>query len=85
MKGWRLYEITDPTGIDCTILAPDALSALHIFHGQALGFNKVRRLNGGLVFRDRADQELCAGRWTVCEQAVDDGTDALVVEIEPPE
>jgi hypothetical protein len=61
----RRFAITGPRGreqLDYDWLTGDGpLHALHQLHAEALGNEAVRLVDGGLVFRDPADQEKCSG------------------------
>jgi hypothetical protein len=87
LRGRKLYTITDPAGVEATgILAANELAALVEFHCEALGRDAVRIRDGQLVFRSPADQEICAGRWRICRQALNGScAPPVVVEIDEPE
>jgi hypothetical protein len=58
----------EPDRIDFgPVLADTPLEALHLLHAEALGKEAVQIVDGQLVFSDPADQEMCAGAWTVVE------------------
>jgi hypothetical protein len=83
-----LFAITGPPpdDVEVTILAPTPLLALSRFHAEALGQRAVHPRNGGLWFRYREDQELCAGTWTVTRQAMNgDASASVTIEIPPPD
>jgi hypothetical protein len=83
-----LYCITGPPpdDVDVRIIAPDPLQALRLFHAEAFGSDRsVRLIDGALVFRNPAHQQMVAGEWTICRQSVNDGTAALKVEIPEPD
>jgi hypothetical protein len=80
-----LFAITGPDDVEVTIVAPTPMMALRLFHAEAFGSDRsVRLIDDQLVFRRRADQELCAGTWVVTRQAVN-GTAVSTVTIEIPE
>jgi hypothetical protein len=56
------------------------IDALHKLHAEALGPDVVAIVDGELVFRDPADQELCAGFWKITE-CQRDGTASSEIEI----
>jgi hypothetical protein len=81
----RLYTVVGPDDIAADVLALDPLHAVMTFHAEALGQRNVHIRRGEIWFRRREDQSLCAGRWTVCQQAVNDGAPAMIVEIPEPD
>jgi hypothetical protein len=61
--------------------------ALRLFHAEAFGSDRhVRLIDGQLVFKRRADQELVAGEWHVVQQSVNGAGAGIstVVTIPPP-
>jgi hypothetical protein len=85
LRGRKLYCIVDPAGVQVDgILAFNELDALRLFHNEALGEGAAAVRDGGLVFRSPLDQEVCAGRWKVCRQALN-GASGAPVEVVVPE
>jgi hypothetical protein len=81
------FLVTGPLGPEAIdydwLTAASPLEALHRLHGEALGFDAVRLVDGHLVFTDPAEQELCAGAWRITEFQRN-GTTSSVVEIPAP-
>ena len=87
--GKAIWRITSPDGVTVEIAGTSALVALASFLTEGLnsGHKAVRALpgpGGGLVFRDRFDQQICAGEWSICQAATNGGAAMMVVTIPLP-
>ncbi len=82
----RLFAITDPWGVECTIGSTcGALGALRAYINEGYGRRACEVRRGVLWFRDAAQQAECAGRWLVGEQRVNgERPPAVAIEIAPP-